>query len=127
MKFDEFIPMFSLLEAAFGDQPEAKALLYFDTFKPYAFDAVKVAIATIIQTGDRFPLPKDILAHMPGATPQLSPGKKQHIEPWMLECEKQAQAQLAAREREEADLTMEQRVELWISRTARRPLNPANG
>lgn len=127
MKYDEFIPLFASLEAVFGDQSEAKALLYFDTFKPHAFEGVKAAIATIVQTGDRFPLPKDILAHMPGATPQLSPGKKQRIEPWMLECEKQAQAQLAAREREEAGLTTEQRVELWISRTARRPLNPANG
>lgn len=83
MKYDEFIPLFASLEAVFGDQAEAKALLYFDTFKPHNFEGVKAAIATIVQTGDRFPLPKDILAHLPGAASPKNAAKLA----WLAACD----------------------------------------
>jgi len=83
VKFDEFVPVFAQLEAVFGDQSEAKALMYFDTCKPHSAEAVKNAIATIITTADKFPLPKDILAHLPGA----ATGKNAAKLAWLAACD----------------------------------------
>ena len=73
MTFNEFIPLFGQLEAVFGDQPEAKALIYFDVLKAVDVVALQSAIVSIVQTADKFPMPKQILDNLPGsASPKVA-------------------------------------------------------